>query len=154
MPDRPIASRLPCESSIGSVFHSLHATSQALQPMHTEVSVKKPTRAGWSASYPASPCTSGSGPNNRCCGSLPVKAGLAELIVTIPPRWRSSDSCRNVLCPCVTSQARSRGLLTGRGLHRGPPVHADPAGLHPGAPPVGLDELEQLRPPRTAARPD
>jgi hypothetical protein len=50
MPDRPMTSRVPCESSIGSRFHSLHATSQALQPMHTEVSVKKPTRAGWSLS--------------------------------------------------------------------------------------------------------
>ena len=41
---------VPCESSIGSVFHSLQATSQALQPMQTEVSVKKPTRFGWSGS--------------------------------------------------------------------------------------------------------
>src|SRR3954462_15525843 len=31
--------------SSGTWFHSLHATSQALQPMHTEVSVKKPTRS-------------------------------------------------------------------------------------------------------------
>src|SRR4051794_12032561 len=62
IPDKPRVSRLPCESSIGSVFHSLHATSQALQPIQTEVSVKKPTRAGWSDSYPASSCTSGSGP--------------------------------------------------------------------------------------------
>ncbi len=37
-----MTSRTPCASSIGSVFHSLQATSQALQPMHTEVSVKKP----------------------------------------------------------------------------------------------------------------
>ena len=29
---------------IGIWFHSLHATSHALQPMHTEVSVKKPMR--------------------------------------------------------------------------------------------------------------
>src|SRR3954451_1405262 len=62
LPDSPIASRRPCESSIGSVFHSLQATSQALQPMHTEVSVKNPTRAGWSGSYPASAWTSGNGP--------------------------------------------------------------------------------------------
>src|SRR3712207_5518943 len=53
MPDRPRASFTPCESSIGSVFHSLQATSHALQPMHTEVSVKKPTRSGCSSSYPA-----------------------------------------------------------------------------------------------------
>ncbi len=31
--------------SSGMAFHSLHATSHALQPMHTEVSVKKPTRS-------------------------------------------------------------------------------------------------------------
>src|ERR671931_864578 len=31
--------------SSGTRFHSLHATSQALQPMQTEVSVKKPTRS-------------------------------------------------------------------------------------------------------------
>src|SRR4029077_14320894 len=30
--------------SSGTPFHSLHATSQALQPMHTDVSVKKPMR--------------------------------------------------------------------------------------------------------------
>src|SRR5690625_1423512 len=37
----------------GRRFHSLQATSQALQPMHTLVSVKKPLRGGGSA-YPAS----------------------------------------------------------------------------------------------------
>src|SRR5581483_4285890 len=37
--------------SCGMRFHSLHATSQALQPMQTDVSVKKPTRGGWSG-YP------------------------------------------------------------------------------------------------------
>ena len=31
--------------SVGSAFHSLHATSQALQPMQIELSVKKPTRS-------------------------------------------------------------------------------------------------------------
>src|SRR3954447_1248682 len=31
--------------SAGRSFHCLHATSQALQPMHTVVSVKKPIRA-------------------------------------------------------------------------------------------------------------
>src|SRR3954453_1051006 len=40
IPDSPMTSRFPCESSMGSVFHSLHATSHALQPMQTEVSVK------------------------------------------------------------------------------------------------------------------
>src|SRR5436305_191 len=36
----------PC---CGITFHSLHATSHALQPMHTDVSVKKPTRSFFSA---------------------------------------------------------------------------------------------------------
>src|SRR3954454_9141809 len=33
----------------GTLFHSLQATSQALQPMHTEVSVKNPIRGGCSS---------------------------------------------------------------------------------------------------------
>ena len=33
----------PC-IDIGIWFHSLQATSHALQPMHTDVSVKKPMR--------------------------------------------------------------------------------------------------------------
>ena len=33
--------------SSGTWFHSLQATSHALQPMHSEVSVKKPMRGGW-----------------------------------------------------------------------------------------------------------
>src|ERR1700761_1873604 len=41
MPDR-------FSPSSGTMFHSLQATSQALQPMQTEVSVKKPIRAGCS----------------------------------------------------------------------------------------------------------
>jgi hypothetical protein len=32
--------------SSGTSFHSLQATSQALQPMQTEVSVKNPIRGG------------------------------------------------------------------------------------------------------------
>src|SRR2546421_1758298 len=40
--DSPLHTR----PSSGTRFHSLHATSHALQPMHTLVSVKKPTR-GW-----------------------------------------------------------------------------------------------------------
>src|SRR2546428_13004785 len=34
--------------SAGSWFHSLHATSHALQPMHTVVSVKNPMASGMS----------------------------------------------------------------------------------------------------------
>src|SRR5436305_12097475 len=33
----------------GTLFHSLQATSQALHPMQTDVSVKKPIRGGWSS---------------------------------------------------------------------------------------------------------
>src|SRR3712207_8793049 len=40
--------------SWGTPFHSLHATSQALQPMQMDVSVKKPLRGG-GASQPARP---------------------------------------------------------------------------------------------------
>ncbi len=41
--DIPVSAR----PSSGTWFHSLHATSHALQPMHTDVSVKNPIR-GWS----------------------------------------------------------------------------------------------------------
>src|SRR5215472_13268227 len=47
--DMPVSS----SPSSGTEFHSLQATSQALQPMHTEVSVKNPMRGGW-ASQPTS----------------------------------------------------------------------------------------------------
>src|SRR3954449_7312930 len=42
-----LSNDMPVNSSpsSGTLFHSLHATSQALQPMHTDVSVKKPTRS-------------------------------------------------------------------------------------------------------------
>src|SRR3954471_12276339 len=48
-PSEPVESyepRLPnTEPSAGRSFHCLHATSHALQPMHTVVSVKKPMRS-------------------------------------------------------------------------------------------------------------
>ena len=47
--------------SSGTAFHSLQATSHALQPMQTEVSVKNPTRGGCSR-WPASAAGSASGP--------------------------------------------------------------------------------------------
>src|ERR1019366_1476705 len=40
--DIPVSS----SPSSGTAFHSLQATSHALQPMHTEVSVKNPIRGG------------------------------------------------------------------------------------------------------------
>src|ERR1700759_587178 len=64
MPDR-------FSPSSGTMFHSLQATSQALQPMQTEVSVKKPIRGGCS-SQPARPA--GSGP--------PVRPGLSVLLIS------------------------------------------------------------------------
>src|SRR5689334_11515514 len=55
--------------SSGTMFHSLHATSQALQPMQIEVSVKKPIRglaSGESgAAWPALAATSCSGPDRE-----------------------------------------------------------------------------------------
>ena len=55
-PSEPLLSyELPSrvKPSSGTAFHSLQATSHALQPMHTEVSVKKPLRFGASV-QPAS----------------------------------------------------------------------------------------------------
>ncbi len=49
--DIPV-SRSSSASGSGSPFHSLQATSQALQPMQTLVSVKNPTRARMLAGVP------------------------------------------------------------------------------------------------------
>jgi hypothetical protein len=48
-----LSSDLPVKPWIdmGIWFHSLHATSQALQPMQIEVSVKNPTRGLASSPY-------------------------------------------------------------------------------------------------------
>src|SRR4051794_31318843 len=62
--------------------------------MHTDVSVKKPTRGGWSGSYPSTFWTSGRGPYSRFSESLPVKAGLAELTVVMPGPLPSSSRAR------------------------------------------------------------
>src|ERR1700760_4427665 len=98
--------------SSGTPFHSLQATSHALQPMQTEVSVKKPWRGGGSA-QPASAAGSGSGPDRELLiGALLLAGGT----------WRAL---------LVTS------------LHR----DARP-------PPVVLDQAQQRRPGRPAARLD
>ena len=50
-PSEPVLSNdMPSRSSpsSGTAFHVLQATSHALQPMQTEVSVKNPTRSGCS----------------------------------------------------------------------------------------------------------
>src|SRR3954453_20634547 len=57
--------------SSGTPFHSLQATSQALQPMQTDVSVKNPMR-GRSSVQPASAATPGWGPYS----SLPIRLTL------------------------------------------------------------------------------
>src|SRR5918998_39934 len=51
--------------------------------------------------------------------------------ITIPPRRRSSVSCSGMLCPCVTSRARSRSLLAGarRSRARGCRAPAEPRQL-------------------------
>src|SRR5579884_2226173 len=49
--DSPLQTR----PSSGIRFHSLQATSQALQPMQTEVSVKKPTRSFFASPYASQP---------------------------------------------------------------------------------------------------
>ena len=43
--------------SSGTPFHSLQATSQALQPMQIEVSVKNPLRGGGAAQPAAAPAS-------------------------------------------------------------------------------------------------
>ncbi len=63
--------------SSGTAFHSLQATSQALQPMQTDVSVKKPIRGGCSP-YPAR--AAGSGP--------PVRPGSSSATLTSHLRAR------------------------------------------------------------------
>src|ERR1022692_5022699 len=70
-PSSPVLSYdIPVSSSpsSGTMFHSLQATSQALQPMQTEVSVRNPIRAGCSAS-PASAAGSGGWPGSGSAAS-------------------------------------------------------------------------------------
>src|SRR3954470_2739901 len=76
----PVSSR----PSSGIAFHSLHATSHALQPMHTDVSVKKPMRGGASA-YPAARATSGCGPESRLRPG-PAAAVSMSSVMSGPPR--------------------------------------------------------------------
>ena len=79
--------------SSGIAFHSLHATSQALQPMQTEVSVKNPTRGGrqpgvdlrWSRSASVMPARGrysatsrrGPGPRGRRPGRMSPASALS-----------------------------------------------------------------------------
>src|SRR5437763_3017751 len=118
--------------------------------MQTEVSVKNPTRAGWSSSYPGCPATSGTGPYSRCPGSLPVNTPLAELTVVTQRSSAWVGRCR----PGVPGSSRAGLPLAGGPLDRGPAVDPHQAGGDSGAAAVGLDELHQLRPARTASGPD
>ena len=104
--------------------------------MQTEVSVKKPTRAGCSSVVAGLRRTSGSGPNSRFFGIVRLQAGLAELTVVMPVRSPSLVSAGS----SVSTGAR-------------PPTGTAPDS-HPGPPAVLLEELQQLRPARTASRPD
>jgi hypothetical protein len=69
------------EPSGGIAFHSLQATSHALQPIHTEVSVKKPLRAG-GCCQPARRAGSG-----RVCSAWPGESriGLSLVVLTRAP---------------------------------------------------------------------
>ena len=69
--------RLSAPTSLGSSFHSLQATSQALQPMHTEVSVKKPYRT---------PAVGASG-TRRAHGRPPSWIGGRPPCAGGPRRW-------------------------------------------------------------------
>ena len=90
-PSEPVLSKdMPSMSSpsSGTAFQVLHATSQALQPMQIEVSVKKPTRGGWLSAYPASPAGSARGPERLL---WPVMS---------PPRGRGAVIRRRCRCAC------------------------------------------------------
>ena len=66
--------------SSGLRFHSLQATSHALQPMQIDVSVKKPTRSA-SGSFGAPPVRS-------VAARVPHAASLAGS--PAPPNWRAT----------------------------------------------------------------
>ena len=76
-----------CSPSSGTSFHSLHATSHALQPMQIEVSVKKPSRGGCSR-WPA-------GRRDRCPDGLSSCSGLQPLSSVMPARRRIRHECRS-----------------------------------------------------------
>src|SRR2546421_7428525 len=68
--------------SAGSWFHSLHATSQALHPMHTVVSVKNPI----ACAIRPTPFERGLCPRNPPGGRF-RKGGEAPLRVSSPAPW-------------------------------------------------------------------
>src|SRR5690606_18288751 len=100
----PVTSR----PSPATPFHSLQATSHALQPMHTDVSVKKPIRGGGSA-CPAFAATSGSGPASRL---RPTR-----LLIPRPPIPGESPAA----CARAARPGRRRPLSRGARPYTGPP---------------------------------
>src|SRR3954469_14427339 len=83
----PVSSRSP---SRGLSFHSLHATSHALQPIQIEVSVKKPFRGG------------GVG---QCASTLGSEG---------PDSWPINRTCRLVRCFASDSTLLGRFVVCGR----------------------------------------
>ncbi len=85
--------------SSGMWFHSLHATSHALHPMHTVVSVKNPTRAGASP-YPVSAARSWVGVSTR---------SRWMVISQLPSRLLSDPGAPSILLDeCQPRGARGR----------------------------------------------
>jgi hypothetical protein len=83
--------------SWGTPFHSLQATSQALHPMQTDVSVKNPLRGG-ASTCPASGAGS-SGPKKllrltTSGTSCPYERPSSERAVTIGTWWSSATPDR------------------------------------------------------------
>ena len=77
-PSAPVLSYdMPSRSnpSSGTPFHCLQATSQALQPMQIEVSVKNPLRGGWSAAIAGVAGGIGLGPNSADAGQPRYSSG-------------------------------------------------------------------------------
>src|SRR4051812_23560040 len=74
--------------SCGITFHSLHATSHALQPMQTDVSVKKPTRSRRSSPYASPPAGTPVGCMVALTGRPPVRRSRRRLpqLRRLPPR--------------------------------------------------------------------
>src|SRR5262249_21367016 len=97
-----------CRPSSGTWFHSLQATSQALHPMHTDVSVKKPTRGGGSP-YPLDAAGS-SDPSSRANRSLatahlrPGRFGDAGPPDVLLDQSRAGRSTRPATGPNITAQ--------------------------------------------------
>src|SRR3954465_14497024 len=137
--------------SSGTEFHSLHATSQALQPMQMLVSVKKPIRGGASV-WPASRATSCSGPYSIFLRSSSVMAsdlqsgflgdaGSALIVLDVTqPRLAARAAAGpdvgrerlDLLDVHVGVEAHRRQLVEGvtLGVAVGPPVVGHPDLVH------------------------